>query len=667
MKVFVISLKRVLFTALLILVSSISNVSFSQGTLMPIGPQAATFSSMVRGYYFTAPANFTICGLYIPTDASTASQNVEVVRFTNGAPPAFAATTNSFVSLFYQANYVPNTIIPCNIPVNAGDIIGIYGARGAGMVNSYNGIQHATNILGFPVTLYRSGMQANLSTQQMANIWSEINGRIGRIEMYYNCCAGSTAPSSVTASLNPINCGDSTVLTVNGGSLGPGANWYWYTGGCGVGTPIDSSVSITVRPNVTTTYYVRAESSCNITTCDSITITVNNINDATWTNPSPICQANGNIILDSLIIGTTGGTWSGTGVTGNVFDPSNGTQTIKYIVGTSPCQDSLVQTITVIPTAIASWNNPSPICEANGNIILDSLITGTNGGTWSGTGVNGNVFDPSSGTQTITYIVGTSPCQDTLTQTITVNPDVDPSWTNPSPICSNGGLINLDNLITGTTGGTWSGPGVSGNFLDPSALGNSSINITYTVGTPPCVESQSNVINIQEVTAQINASPESGISPLTVTFGNGSSGATSYFWDFNNGNTDTTFSPTQTFPSGTYQVMLIATNGLCYDTAYVTIEVVDKSSLIVPNVFTPNGDGKNDQFDVIGVNLKSIEVAIYDRWGLELYSWNTLDGFWSGETSKGKKAADGTYYYVITAEGIDGEIYSKKGSFSLIR
>ena len=485
--------------------------------------------------------------------------------------------------------------------------------------------------------------------------------------MYYNCCAGSTAPTGVTASLNPINCGDSTVLTVNGGSLGPGANWYWYTGGCGVGTPVDSSTSITVKPTVTTTYYVRAESSCNITSCDSITVVVNKTNDATWANPSPVCEADGNIILDSLISGNMGGTWSGVGVSGNIFDPSNGTQTIKYIVGTAPCQDSLTQTITVIPIASASWTNPSPICETSGNINLDSLITGTMGGTWSGTGVNGNLFDPSNGTQAITYVVGTAPCQDTLTQTITVNPDVDPSWTNPSPICSNNGLINLNNLITGTTGGTWSGSGVSGNFLDPSSLGNSTVNITYTVGTPPCAETLTQTITIQQVTARRNAKAGSGISPLTVTFGNGSNGATSYFWDFNNGNTDTTFSPTQTFPSGTYQVMLVATNGLCYDTAFVTIEVIDKSSLIVPNVFTPNGDGKNDVFNVIAVNLKSIEVTIFDRWGLELYSWDTLDGSWSGEASNGKKASDGTYYYVITAEGIDGELYSKKGSFSLIR
>ncbi|MEX2595825.1 MAG: hypothetical protein WEC59_02765, partial [Salibacteraceae bacterium] len=54
-------------------------------TAIPIGNQANTFTGMVRGYSFTSPVNFTICGLYIPTDASTGVQNVEVVRFTSAA------------------------------------------------------------------------------------------------------------------------------------------------------------------------------------------------------------------------------------------------------------------------------------------------------------------------------------------------------------------------------------------------------------------------------------------------------------------------------------------------------------------------------------------------------------------------------------------------------
>src|SRR5688572_27702732 len=79
-------------------------------TQVPLGPQTSTFTSMVRGYYFTAPTTFSIVGLYVPTDATTSGpQCVEVVKFTAGPPPAFPGVTNSFVSLFYQTNWIPNT------------------------------------------------------------------------------------------------------------------------------------------------------------------------------------------------------------------------------------------------------------------------------------------------------------------------------------------------------------------------------------------------------------------------------------------------------------------------------------------------------------------------------------------------------------------------------
>lgn len=640
---------------------------YSQGTLMPIGPQSGTFTSNVRGYYFTAPVNFTICGLYIPTNASSGAQSVEVVRFTAGPPPAYAATTNNFTSLFYLANFAPNTIIPCNIPVNAGDIIGIYGARATNMVNSYDGVQYVSNILGNPVTLYRSGMQANLSTQQMANIWNENNGSIGRIEMYYNCCTGSTAADSASATPSSILCGDTTNLHVNGGSLEPGADWHWYTGSCG-GTPVAVGDTITVSPTTTTTYYVRAEGSCNNSTCVAVTVTVTPTVDASWNASDTICEASGNINLNNLITGTTGGSWSGNGVTGNTFDPTFGTQAITYTVGTVPCQENLTQTLYVNPDVNPNWNAPDTICEAAGSINLDNLVTGTTGGTWSGTGVSGNMFNPSAGTQTITYTVGSSPCLETESHTIQVIQNVDPSWSNPMYLCVSNGIIDLNNFVTGTTGGTWSGTGVNGNLFNPSGFGGTMVSLTYTVGNGMCAETQTNSVLIREVVAQFTANPSSGSTPLVVNFTNNSSGASSYWWDFNNGNNDSISNPTQTFDTeGNYVVTLVATDGFCSDTTTLTIEVLDESSLIIPNVFTPNGDGKNDFFTVDGINIATINVEIYNRWGLNIYSWDNLDGKWNGKNSSGSEVPSGTYYYIIKATGKDKKEYLKKGTITLLK
>ncbi len=99
--------------------------------------------------------------------------------------------------------------------------------------------------------------------------------------------AASTAPSSVSASVNPTCSGGGTVLTYSGGGGGPGATFYWYAGGCGSGSAIGTGNNLTVYPTTTTTYYGRWQdgSPCNDNTaCASVTVTV----DAVSTAPSSV-------------------------------------------------------------------------------------------------------------------------------------------------------------------------------------------------------------------------------------------------------------------------------------------------------------------------------------------------------------------------------------------
>ncbi len=87
-----------------------------------------------------------------------------------------------------------------------------------------------------------------------------------------NSRTASTAPTGATTNKNNICAGIPVTLSVTGGSLGYGASWVWYAGGCGTGASIGTGTSITVSPTVTTTYYVRAEGICNNTTCQSVTV-----------------------------------------------------------------------------------------------------------------------------------------------------------------------------------------------------------------------------------------------------------------------------------------------------------------------------------------------------------------------------------------------------------
>lgn len=146
--------------------------------------------------------------------------------------------------------------------------------------------------------------------------------------------------------------------------------------------------------------------------------------DPSWTLPLPLCSEAATIDLNALITGTPGGLWEGPGVSGTTFSPAGllGDQDITYTFSPG-CANavSLTQTISVISGGSPNWSNTS-ICSNSSTLDLNSLITGNSGGTWSGLGVTGNIFNPNVGSQNITYSVGTGSCAASLSQIINVVP-----------------------------------------------------------------------------------------------------------------------------------------------------------------------------------------------------------------------------------------------------
>lgn len=143
-------------------------------------------TTLTRGYWFTAPVAFTITGLRVPTDVGTDVQNIEVVRLA-AAPPSYSTVTNTFTSLGRFVNVIGTDFIAVNIPVAAGNIIGILGARGTTTMNNSYGTTntYATTIAGTAVTLQRLGMQYNLNSTPAKDLWTESVNPVSRIEMYY--------------------------------------------------------------------------------------------------------------------------------------------------------------------------------------------------------------------------------------------------------------------------------------------------------------------------------------------------------------------------------------------------------------------------------------------------------------------------------------------------
>ena len=90
----------------------------------------------------------------------------------------------------------------------------------------------------------------------------------------------SVVPSGINASNLTVCSGDPVTLTIQGGFLGTNSNWLWYEGGCGAGTTISSGTQIIVTPTNQTTYFARAEGTCNTTNCISVTINTLNLSTA---------------------------------------------------------------------------------------------------------------------------------------------------------------------------------------------------------------------------------------------------------------------------------------------------------------------------------------------------------------------------------------------------
>jgi gliding motility-associated-like protein len=156
--------------------------------------------------------------------------------------------------------------------------------------------------------------------------------------------------------------------------------------------------------------------------------------------------------------------------------------------------------------------------------------------------------------------------------------------------------------------------------------------------------------------------------PLTVTFNNHSLYADFYTWDFGDGEVSEETSPKHTFTKeGTYRITLTATSkNNCATTITSNDLVLSNYSLLIPNAFSPNGDGVNDEFTVNVVNLQKYQLQVFNRNGSLVFSTYDIFENWKG-TYKNAPAPVGAYYYVITGTDVDNKQVKKTGQLTIIR
>ncbi|MCU0433873.1 MAG: gliding motility-associated C-terminal domain-containing protein [Bacteroidia bacterium] len=239
-------------------------------------------------------------------------------------------------------------------------------------------------------------------------------------------------------------------------------------------------------------------------------------------------------------------------------------------------------------------------------------------------------------------------------------------------ICENTGG-NVFIVQNGSGNYQWSVPG---NGVIAGGQGSDTLFVNWGTGT--------GYVSVVEVTASgCNSLPDScapSVSPAPQanfadsssgpwgnnwTFTDASGGAISWAWDFGDGTTSTQQNPQHNYTTaGTYTITLLVTNSAgCIDTITRIIQV--EEGIFIPNVFTPNADGTNDEFYISSSGLLEYSIEIYNRWGVMVFAATAPEIRWDGRTTSGQPCSDGTYYFILKAISPTQD-YSTSGFLTLI-
>ena len=315
--------------------------------------------------------------------------------------------------------------------------------------------------------------------------------------------------------------------------------------------------------NVATTTYTFTPNSGQCALSTTMTITVNPNITPTFNAVAAICSGGNLATLPTTSINGISGTWSpalnNVATTTYTFTPSSG-----------QCAISTTITITVNPNVTPTFNAVAAICSGGNLVALPTTSINGISGTWSPALNN-------LATTTYTFTPNSGQCALSTTMTITVNPNVTPTFTAVAAICSGGNLAALPTNSTNGITGTWS----------PALNNVTTTTYTFTPNAEQCALSTIMTITVNpNVTPTFNAVPAicsgGNLAALPTTSINGISGT----WSPALNNVATT---TYTFTPNSAQCALSTT-------MTITVNSIDLSTSLASETITANQSGATYQW-----------------------------------------------------------------------
>ena len=313
---------------------------------------------------------------------------------------------------------------------------------------------------------------------------------------------GCTNTSTATVTVNPlpnvtatagspsICIGNSTIVSASGAST-----YVWDFGG--------TLQTENVSPTSATTYTVTGTDANGCTNTATVSIAVNPL--PTVSLGPDISQCMGNVMLDAQNPGATY-LWSSSATTQTIIVSSSGTY---YVVVTDANGCSNSDTINVNFNAGPIVDLGNDITQCGGTVLLDA---GNVGSTylWNTNAVTQTISVSTSGTYSV-VVTNSSGCTGSDSVNVTINPLPAVSGTSTATTMC---LSDAAATLTGTpTGGTWSGPGVSGSSFNPAAAGAGTQTATYTyIDSLGCTNTATVVITVNGCASVTESNLASGVT-----------------------------------------------------------------------------------------------------------------------------------------------------------
>ena len=330
--------------------------------------------------------------------------------------------------------------------------------------------------------------------------------------------------------------------------------------------------------------------------------------------------------------------------------------------------DTAYAEVNVIDPPVVTANFQAvPASDCQGfSVDLFNMSSGAGNYQWSfgdggtATGTNPTHAYAAPGEYDVTLIAIDPICggRDTLVQTIVLDPpSIDIELGEAVALC-NGAAVQLD-AGPGYDTYAWS-TGQTSSSISVSAPGEYWVQVTDGI----CVGADT-----VQVVMQPSHPPAEDISvcPGLVVTLQPTFPVTSILW-----NTGDTTATIHTTAQGVFSFTAVDTYG-CTVTDAIEVHYIaaDTAQALVPNVFSPNGDGMNDTFQVTGLAITSFNMEIYNRWGQLVYHTSDPSKGWNGglDNMASDKVPEGSYFYIVKYHdscSTEGEV-TKTGHVTVVR